>query len=143
MIKRLLVFIEVTRPHNMLVAAFGVAAGHVIAGGRVDAQLWPVVLVTAAVTGAGNIINDCFDLHIDKVNKPRRPLPSGRLTPRSAFRFYWVSTAAITTSAVLLLPYSVAALVVFWQAALYGYARWAKKVFIAGNLLVAAVGSVV
>jgi geranylgeranylglycerol-phosphate geranylgeranyltransferase len=141
MVKRLLVSLEISRPHNMLVAAFGVAAGYYLAAGSSYAQIWPATLITAAVTGAGNIINDCFDLQIDKVNKPRRPLPSGRLSLRSAVWLYRVCTVSITVSAVLFLQPSVTVMVILWQMALYGYARWAKKIFVAGNLLVTAVTS--
>jgi len=141
MFKRLLVSIEITRPHNMLVAAFGVAAGYIIAGGNSVAEMWPTALVTAAVTGAGNIVNDCYDLQIDKVNKPRRPLPSGRLTFGAAAWLYGVCTAVITAGAFFFLPSNVALLVVSWQLALYVYARWVKRMFVVGNLLVAAVTS--
>jgi geranylgeranylglycerol-phosphate geranylgeranyltransferase len=141
MFKRLLVSIEITRPHNMLVAAFGVAAGYIISGGSSVAEMWPAALITAAVTGAGNIVNDCYDLQIDRVNKPRRPLPSGRLTYRTAVWLYSVCTAVITAGAFFFLPSKIALLVVSWQLALYFYARWAKRMFVVGNLLVAAVTS--
>jgi len=141
MFKRLLVSIEITRPHNMLVAAFGVAAGYILSGGNSVAEMWPAALITAAVTGAGNIVNDCYDLQIDTVNKPRRPLPSGRLTYRAAAWLYGVCTAVITAGSFFFLPSKVALLVVSWQLALYLYARWAKRMFVVGNLLVAAVTS--
>jgi geranylgeranylglycerol-phosphate geranylgeranyltransferase len=141
MVKRLLVSIEITRPHNMLVAAFSVAAGYIIAGGTMVAELWPAALVTAAVTGAGNIVNDCYDIQIDRINKPRRPLPSGRLSYNYAVWLYGVCTGVITGAAFVFLPLSVSILVVLWQMALYIYARWAKRLYVVGNLLVAAVTS--
>ena len=30
------------------------------------------------VCGFGNLINDLYDIEIDKINNPERPLPSGR-----------------------------------------------------------------
>ena len=39
-----------------------------------------VFLVVFFITGAGNAINDYFDLEIDRVNRPRRPIPSGRMS---------------------------------------------------------------
>jgi geranylgeranylglycerol-phosphate geranylgeranyltransferase len=141
MLKRLLVSFEIFRPHNMLVAAFGVVAGYVISGGRSVSEVWPTALFTALVTGAGNVINDYHDVHIDRINKPRRPLPSQRLTPKTAAILYAISTLLITAGAALWLPPRVTALVVVWQVLLHVYARWAKRVFILGNLLVAAVAS--
>jgi geranylgeranylglycerol-phosphate geranylgeranyltransferase len=41
-------------------------------------------VVAFLFTGAGNSLNDYFDQDIDKVNHPLRPLPSGRIAPRSA-----------------------------------------------------------
>lgn len=141
MFKLLLVSLEISRPHNMVVAAFSVIAGYVIAGGAVAAGVWPTALFTALVTGAGNVINDYHDVGIDRINKPGRPLPSGRMQVRSAAVLYAAATVAITAGAFVFLPLGVAVLMVVWQASLYVYARWAKRAFPWGNLLVATVTS--
>lgn len=141
MVKLLLVSIEISRPHNMLVAAFGAAVGYVISGGKAASEVWPTALFTALVTGAGNIINDYHDVQIDRINKPRRPLPSSRMSTRTARVLYAVSTVLITIGAFAVLPLRVAGLVVAWEAGLYIYARWAKRIFLAGNLLVASIAS--
>jgi geranylgeranylglycerol-phosphate geranylgeranyltransferase len=141
MVKRLLVSIEISRPHNMLVAAFGAAVGYVISGGRAPSEVWPTALFTALVTGAGNIINDYHDVHIDRINKPRRPLPSNRMSTGTARALYAVLTVLITIGAFIFLPPRVAVLVVAWETALYVYARWAKRIFVIGNLLVASIAS--
>ena len=36
--------------------------------------------VVFIVTGGGNTINDYFDYKIDIINKPERPIPSGRIS---------------------------------------------------------------
>lgn len=141
MLKRLLVSLEITRPHNMLVAAFGAVAGYVIAGGRELADVLELCLLTAAVTGAGNVINDTFDVDIDRINKPRRPLPSRRVTRRAAVHLYLGLTVAATVAAVVLAPRVLLALVVVWQVLLLAYAWVLKRVLIAGNVLVAAVSA--
>ncbi len=141
MFKRLLVSIEISRPHNMLVAAFSVAAGYFISGGRVAVDVWPAAVITALVTGAGNIINDYHDIRIDRVNKPRRPLPSGRLSVKHAVVMYVAGTVGITVWALTVLPRRVAWLVLLWQLFLFVYARWAKRLFVVGNLLVALIAS--
>jgi geranylgeranylglycerol-phosphate geranylgeranyltransferase len=135
------VLLEILRPHNMLAAALGALAGYFAAGGRAWEGVVATAVLTALATGAGNVINDCFDLAIDRVNKPARPLPSGRVSVRAAFRLYAVLSAVIAPAAILLLPGAVAALVLAWQAALFVYARWCKRWFIAGNVLVAAISS--
>jgi geranylgeranylglycerol-phosphate geranylgeranyltransferase len=139
--QRLLALIEITRPHNMLAASLGVVAGYWIAGGRDAAGIWPAAVITALVTGAGNVINDWFDHEIDRTNKPRRPLPSGRLGRKAAIRFYGFLCVALTAASLLLLPLTVALIVIVWQAALYLYAARLKRALFAGNLLVASVSS--
>lgn len=43
-----------------------------------------MVLVVSAVTAAGNTINDYVDREIDTVNRSKRPIPSGVISPRQA-----------------------------------------------------------
>jgi 4-hydroxybenzoate polyprenyltransferase len=70
----------------------------VTAAGADPAETWSAALVVypaigsimAAVLNAGsNALNQIYDLEIDRVNKPKRPLPSGRLSIRNA----WIFTA--------------------------------------------------
>ncbi|MFN3268502.1 MAG: UbiA family prenyltransferase, partial [Zestosphaera sp.] len=35
------------------------------------------LLAVGLVSSAGYVINDYFDIEVDKVNKPYRPIPSG------------------------------------------------------------------
>jgi geranylgeranylglycerol-phosphate geranylgeranyltransferase len=134
-------FLLILRPHNMLASALAVVAGASIAGNiRVDGLL-TVAGLAALVTGAGNILNDCFDLRVDRINKPRRPLPSGAITRGAAVGWYGVITVAATVGAVFFVPRPVGVLVLAWQVALALYARWCKRWLVAGNLLVAAIAS--
>jgi 4-hydroxybenzoate polyprenyltransferase len=49
----------------------------------------------AAVMNAGsNALNQIYDLEIDRINKPARPLPSGRLSLSRAWGFTWLTFAA-------------------------------------------------
>jgi 4-hydroxybenzoate polyprenyltransferase len=51
---------------------------------------WPVTagtLMAAALNAANNALNQIYDLDIDRVNKPKRPLPSGRLGLGGAWAF--------------------------------------------------------
>jgi geranylgeranylglycerol-phosphate geranylgeranyltransferase len=140
MIRRALVSLEILRPHNMLAAALCVVAGHRVAGGtHTDAALVAAGFAALA-TGAGNVINDYFDVDIDRVNKPRRPLPSNRMTPRGALWLYAVLSAALL-AAFAALPTAVALLAWAWHLSLFAYAAKLKRVFVVGNVLVAAITS--
>ena len=58
----------------------------------------------AALLNAGNnALNQIYDLDIDRVNKPKRPLPGGRLTIAQAWRF-----TSVTYALALLLAWLVA-----------------------------------
>jgi geranylgeranylglycerol-phosphate geranylgeranyltransferase len=52
------------------------------------------MVVVAAVVGSSNAINDIRDAEADRIDKPRRPLPAGRLSARSAFGIATASGAA-------------------------------------------------
>jgi len=53
----------------------------------------------ALAAGAGSVVNDMFDLEEDKVNNPRRMIPSNLLTQEDARRYY----VALSTISLLLL----------------------------------------
>jgi geranylgeranylglycerol-phosphate geranylgeranyltransferase len=116
-------------------------AGGYIAGAR-EVQVFVIpVLLTALITGAGNVINDYFDIQIDRINKPRRPLPSERLSPREAVILYVVLSVGVVAGSFVIRPVSLGVLMIVWQVLLFLYAYRLKRVFVAGNLLVAAVAA--
>ena len=141
MLTRFLALLQIVRPHNMLAAGLGVVAGWYVAAGHASVLVLPAALVAALATGAGNVINDYYDFAIDRVNKPRRPLPSGRLTPRAALAWYAVLVASTTLVALLTLPPPILVLALAWQIALFAYARFLKRAWIAGNITVALVSA--
>lgn len=65
-----------------------------IVGWIVDQRLeaftehYPAVIMTFiggwALSAAAMILNDYFDIEIDKINQPQRPLPSGEIKPKTA-----------------------------------------------------------
>src|SRR5262245_34434081 len=84
------------------VTAFGAAPREVWHAG----VIWPPLigsLMAAVLNGGNNALNQIYDLEIDRVNKPKRPLPSGRLSIRQV----WVFTV-ITYIAALVLAWLVA-----------------------------------
>ncbi|MHA1730952.1 MAG: geranylgeranylglycerol-phosphate geranylgeranyltransferase [Promethearchaeota archaeon] len=100
---------------------------------------WLTYFLMAA---AGNVVNDVFDLEVDRVNKPARPLPSGRLSIGGAWAIFWVTlSAGVATSVVSGLLYSPLS----WYVALfpaafgyvgYWYARTGKVAGFPGNIVV-------
>ena len=89
-------FLELSRPFTLVAPALGFASGAVTAIGAAPAEplgrdlfLYPVIGLTmaAVLNAASNALNQIFDLDIDRINKPRRPLSSGRLSLRDAWTF--------------------------------------------------------
>ena len=91
-------YLELARPFTLLPPALGVLSGAVTAWGsahagkpRVTSDLAEDVIwgtLMAAVLNAGNnALNQVYDLDIDRVNKPRRPLPAGALSLGQAWAF--------------------------------------------------------
>ena len=66
-------------------------------GGRIivsNVPLWLLLVVTAFLTGSGSYaINAVNDIETDKVNKPYRPLPSGRMTREHALKYSYALLA--------------------------------------------------
>jgi geranylgeranylglycerol-phosphate geranylgeranyltransferase len=125
----------------MLVAACAVVTGFYAVGGRdAGAVVWLAALCALA-TGAGNVANDVFDADIDRVNKPRRPLPSGRISRRAALGWYVALTCVVAIAAFITLPHALLLVVLAWQLSLFLYARWLKRAWPAGNLAVATISA--
>ena len=78
-------WMQLLRLPNAVVAGFGTVLGHACLPGPVDAPAAALgFLAMASLAAAGNAHNDLLDLAADRVNRPDRPLPSGRLSPRTA-----------------------------------------------------------
>jgi 4-hydroxybenzoate polyprenyltransferase len=93
------VAVDFARPFTLVAPALGFVSGAATAIGAHPPEPWSVGLVIPPLIGsvmaamlnvASNGLNQIFDLEIDRINKPRRPLPSGRLSMRGA----WTITLA-------------------------------------------------
>ena len=79
--------LELARPINCLLTGAAVLIGAIIAAGNLNMTwqaLIPSLLAAAFVAAGGNAINDYTDQGIDRINRPNRPIPSGRITASRA-----------------------------------------------------------
>jgi geranylgeranylglycerol-phosphate geranylgeranyltransferase len=88
------------------------------------------------VSGSANIANDYFDREVDRVNRPDRPLPSGRVSLPGLAALVLAFTAAGLAAAALLGPAVLALAGVVWGVALLYNVRL-KELGFPGNLAVA------
>lgn len=94
---------------------------------------------TFLICGGGNAINDYFDFEIDKINMPKRPIPSGRITRKSAFYLFWIAN-------IIGLAASVFVSASFFSIALFNFAvsglyAWKLKRTIIKGIFVAYLAS--
>lgn len=130
--------LELIRYRNCAMAGLAAVIGGFIAYSAAQGPLilLPVFLTVFVVTGAGNAINDYFDAGIDAINRPDRPIPSGRITKESAYTFSIALFAAgvIISYFIGTIPFFIAA---FNSLLLYFYAFSLKRKVFVGNLSVA------
>jgi len=88
-------YIVLLRPSNFVITVLSVLVSCLLAGGNAGNMPAMVLASLAAglIGGGGMVINDIFDVEIDRINKPERPLPSGNVALRSAAVFYALLTA--------------------------------------------------
>jgi geranylgeranylglycerol-phosphate geranylgeranyltransferase len=77
-------YVSITRPVNSLAAGLAAIVAYLIATTTVIPETLLLFAVVALITAAGNVINDYFDVEIDRVNRPDRPIPSGQVSPPAA-----------------------------------------------------------
>ena len=132
-------YIEILRPGNALMGAISIILVAII-----DRTISiPIILAMIAVffeTAAGNVINDYFDYKIDLINKPERPIPSGRISLKNGKNYAYFLFFAGTVCGFLIsyltsnwIPFII---VLIADAILYLYAYKLKTTPLIGNLAV-------
>ncbi|WP_293899378.1 chlorophyll synthase ChlG [Phenylobacterium sp.] len=115
--------LELLKPVTWFAPVWAFMCGVVSSGASLVAH-WPMalagmVLAGPAICAASQAANDWFDRHVDAINEPNRPIPSGRIPGRWGL---WI--AIIWTALSLLLAASLGPWVLY--AALIGLAlAWA------------------
>ncbi len=86
---KLTAYLQLIRLPNVLTAAADSLAGWLLVGGSLAAPArWlPLVGASMVLYASGMALNDVFDIEVDRAERPGRPLPSGRVSIRSAAWF--------------------------------------------------------
>lgn len=93
--------VELTKPVTWFPPMWAFLCGVVASGASISAN-WlflvaGLVLTGPVVCGTSQVINDWCDRHVDAINEPSRPIPSGRVPGR------WPVAIALTGTAISLL----------------------------------------
>lgn len=141
---KLLAYLEMVRPHNVVAAilcvVLGLLAGSKAVGwapGPVDVVLASAVV--ALVSAGGYVINDYFDFKVDSVNKPYRPIPSGRVGLREAL-YLSLALGAVGVALSAWFGHLSLIFVLLNSLLVYGYSARIKEWGLVGNVVVSFEG---
>ncbi|MFX1446719.1 MAG: geranylgeranylglycerol-phosphate geranylgeranyltransferase [Promethearchaeota archaeon] len=138
--------IEIARPINCLMGALSVIIGLLNTRLNVPFEKLFINVILGVFTyifiaASGMIINDIYDVEIDKINRPDRPIPRGSITLKQAkilFMFYLCVGIILSFLNTIIFNLTIFN---FLLASLFGfigwlYAKWGKKSGFAGNIAV-------
>ncbi len=132
--------ISIVRPINCAMIGFAVVIGYFVSKpAAIAAGAIALGFVTGfAICAFSMVVNDYYDIEVDRVNQPTRPLPSGAVSKGGAVGI-GVAALVVGFAAAVLLQDVGAVLIV----ALYAFLAWlydfrAKKYGVSGNLIVAS-----
>ena len=132
--------VRLARPLNAVLAAVGVLAGMMLSVGPMPglrAPAWIAApLAALLITGFGNVLNDIRDHDVDRVGHPKRPLPSGAVRPRVAWRLA-VALLSMGLAAALLAGLAAFLFALCVVALLFLYESRLKRLGLSGNVAVA------
>ncbi|WP_036483990.1 UbiA-like protein EboC [Myxosarcina sp. GI1] len=133
-------YLQLLRPANIITAWADIFLGFAAAG-AVSTEIneanfialgW-LILATTGLYGGGVVLNDVCDAELDAVERPERPIPSGRASKEGAIALgvALLSTAIIAAAMVSKLS---AVLAITIAAAAFIYDKWGKHQTFLGPL---------
>ena len=127
-------YIEILRPGNAIMAVIAILLMAIISG-KFTLEALIAAVVVFLVTGAGNSINDYFDYKIDSVNKPERPIPSGRISLENAL-IYSITLFALGTIIAFIINILLGIIAFLSSLLMIYYARDLKTKCLIGNITI-------
>lgn len=98
----------------LLVFSRGFIGGRLMPG--LDPLLFALVLLAAFFTGNGvYAYNAYYDVAADRINKPNRPIPAGRMTRKHALKY---------SSALMIFGLSMSVIVTLWRREPFMFITW-------------------
>jgi len=133
-------FLKLMRPVNAVMASVGTIIGGIISFGSFralyDVNIYFAMLTVFLVLMAGNIMNDYFDIEVDKINHPDRPLASGKIKKDDALVFAVVFFIMGYLISLFTFKIVLSLIVMFAIALLVSYEWKAKKAGLIGNIII-------
>lgn len=134
--KNIVVYLQLVRFHNLVLVFASVLLGGWLETEEVfNLDLALAALSTALIAAFGYLHNDFCDKEVDRINKPKRPLPQNKITDKqvSVVGLFLASGGMLLALTINLYAFSLSLLAL---ALLLAYnLRW-KKSFMLGNLII-------
>ncbi len=139
-----MMYLKIIRPLNVVFAVLSLAiTADILNLFSLNLTMVASAIVIASFTAGGNVVNDIFDLPIDRINRPGRPLVSGKI-PLIAAVIYASILFLVGAGFSFYLNYSARTLVlVFILPLLLLYTPVFKRIPLIGNVLIAALLAIV
>ncbi len=108
--RKLGAYVELIRPFTLLAPLFGGLGASLLVLSTQDFEgfSWPTliygVVTLMLLNAASNCMNAAYDAHIDRINKPYRPIPKGLVTRDEAFSIAFLLYFVAFVRAMLISP---------------------------------------
>ena len=136
--------IRLFRPLNCFLASVSVPVILITLHGT-DTGIWPHwsttflgMAVVFAFTAGGNTLNDYIDRDVDRINHPRRPIPSKEISPRQALMVSGAMFVISFAASLLLDDLLPKVIVIVAIAMMISYELGLKKRGLSGNITISA-----
>ncbi len=98
--------LELLKPITWFPPMWAFLCGWVSVGPDTKMSVWSllagIALTGPLVCGASQVVNDWFDRHVDAINEPHRPIPSGKVPGNTGLWFAMIWTLIAQSWAVML-----------------------------------------
>lgn len=140
-------YLRIIRPLNLLliilvqvIIKYGLLEAHDLPLALDNFTFGLLVFATVCIAAAGNVVNDIFDVNVDRINKPNKMVIGRLISERAAYNYYMVLSvlgvaAGFYLSNLISHP-GLAAIFIVISALLYLYATHVKAMLLVGNILV-------
>ncbi|MFO8088137.1 MAG: geranylgeranylglycerol-phosphate geranylgeranyltransferase [Bacteroidales bacterium] len=144
-------YVKILRPVNLvIIAATAFLSWKAVIGGVLESynmklymdssMLWLLILSLVLIAAGGYVINDYFDVDMDKVNKPAKQIVGSKIAARVAIVYYALLTTAGVICAVIVAisigNYQVAMVHLIFALGLWFYSEQLKYLKFWGNFFV-------
>lgn len=129
-------YIDLIRLPNLVIGLLSAGTGLWVARPitHMETALGLVCSVLLVMAGA-NALNDYYDIDIDRVNKPDRPLAQGILAEQTGV-WIWLTTVLAAVIINLFLPRQALGIAGSIILLMWIYNKWGKRMPVLGNLMI-------